>query len=409
MSFVQNLFSERIGGSNFGKDTKIYKFQKIKNAKQEALKNNHGIEILDFGIGEPDDMAPVEIRERLKIEVDKLENRFYADNGIEEFKEAASRYMKSLYGVDIDSKTEVIHGIGSKPVLALIPLAFINPGDYTLMTVPGYPVMGTYTQYLGGNVYNMPLVKENNFLPDLDRVPADIRKKAKLLYLNYPNNPTGAGATVEFFKKAIKFAKENDIIVVHDAAYAALFFKSEKPLSFLSVKGAKEVGVEIHSMSKAFNMTGWRLSFICGNELVVKGYANVKDNTDSGQFRAIQKAAVEGLDNYSLTDPIKAKYKRRIAKLVDVLKKKGFDADMPFGTFYLYVQIPKGVKGGRKFKNAEDFTQFLIKEKLISTVPWDDAGNFFRMSVTFEAKDEKDEERVLAEFEKRLSDMEFDF
>jgi len=402
------LFANRVGGNKFGKDTKIYKFQKIKNAKAEALKNNPGMEIIDFGIGEPDEMAFEPIRASLKKEVDDPVNRGYSDNGIQEFKDAAARYMKNLYNVNLDPDTEIIHGIGSKPVLAMFPLIFINPGDVTIMTVPGYPVMGTHTEYLGGKVYNLPLTKKNNFLPDLNSVPDDIRKNAKLLYLNYPNNPTGAGANVEFFRKAIEFAKKNNIIIVHDAAYAALNYK-EKPLSFLSIDGAKEVGVEIQSMSKAFNMTGWRLAFVCGNAHVVKGYGTVKDNYDSGQFRAIQKAGIAGLDNFSLTENVRKKYERRLTRMVGVLKNKGFDAELPYGTFYLYVEIPKGVKNGISFNNAEDFSEYLIKEKLVSTVPWDDAGHFFRMSATFVAKDEKDEERVLKEFENRLKDIEFIF
>ena len=408
MSFIQELFANRIGGNQFGKDTKIYKFQKIKNAKDDALKANPGVEILDFGIGEPDEIACEVIRERLKVEVDKPENRFYADNGIQEYKDAASKYLKNLYGIDIDPQTEIVHGIGSKPILAMLPLVFINPGDISILTVPGYPVLGTHTNYLGGEVFNVKLEKKNGFLPVLEDIPTDIAKKAKLFYINYPNNPTGAGADKKFFQKMVEFAKKYDILVVHDAAYSALSY-NDKPLSFLSIPGAKEVAVEIHSMSKAFNMTGWRLAFICGNALAVKGYATVKDNYDSGQFRAIQKASIAGLEKYELTEQIKNKYVRRLKKMVSVLKAKGFDASVPDGTFYLYVEIPKGTKGGMKFGNAEEFSQFLIKEKLISTVPWDDAGHFFRMSATFVAQDEADEERVLKEFESRLSDMEFVF
>jgi LL-diaminopimelate aminotransferase len=252
------------------------------------------------------------------------------------------------------------------------------------------------------------LREENNFLPDLDSIPADICKRAKMLVINYPNNPTGACATEEFYKKVVEFAKKHNIIVVQDAAYAALVY-DRKPLSFLSVPGAKEVGVEIHSLSKAYNMTGWRLSFVTGNPLIVKGYATVKDNYDSGQFKAIQKAGCTALDHPEITREIRDKYQRRIGKLVNTLKNKGFDVKMPGGSFYLYVKAPKGTKSGIEFKSGEDFSQFLIKEKMISTVPWDDAGSFVRFSATFVAKDEKDEERVLNEFENRLKDLEFVF
>jgi LL-diaminopimelate aminotransferase len=276
------------------------------------------------------------------------------------------------------------------------------------MTVPGYPVMGTHTRWYGGTVMNLPLTEERGFLPDLDAVPAEVRKKAKLLYINYPNNPTGAGATKAFFEKVVRFAKENEVIVVHDAAYAALMFGS-KPLSFLSVEGAKEVGVEIHSLSKAFNMTGWRLAFVVGNERVIAGYGNVKDNYDSGQFKAIQKAGVYALDHPEITDEIAAKYERRLRALATTLSDMGFSAKMPAGTFYLYVKMPRGIKNGKRFATAEEFSEFLITEKLISTVPWDDAGAYIRLSATFEAKGEADEQRVLDEFKKRMSGLTFEF
>ena len=274
-TYIQSLFAGRIGGAMFGKEQKIYKFEKIKRAKRAALAAHPGAELIDFGVGEPDEMAFPGVVRTLQQEAENPENRGYADNGIQEFKDAAARYLQKIYGVgSINPETEVLHGIGSKPVLAMFPAIFINPGDVTLMTVPGYPIMGTHTRWYGGEVVNMPLREENGFLPDLDSLSADVRKRAKLLYLNYPNNPTGAGATRAFFEKVVKFAKENSIIVVHDAAYAALMYGS-RPFSFLSVPGAKDVGVEIHSLSKAFNMTGWRLAFVAGNERVIAGYGNV--------------------------------------------------------------------------------------------------------------------------------------
>jgi LL-diaminopimelate aminotransferase len=254
----------------------------------------------------------------------------------------------------------------------------------------------------------MPLYEENGFLPYLDSISADVRRRAKLLYLNYPNNPTGAGATRAFFEKVVKFASANNIIVVHDAAYAALTYGT-RPLSFLSVPGAKDVGVEIHSLSKAFNMTGWRLSFMAGNDRVIAGYGNVKDNCDSGQFKAIQKAGVYALDHPEITDEIAAKYERRLRAMSGVLAEMGFNAKMPDGTFYLYVKMPKGVRGGRLFVSAEDFSEFLITEKLISTVPWDDAGSYIRFSATFESKGKTDEQRVLDEFKKRMGSLQFEF
>ncbi len=409
-SFVQQLFANRIGGSNFGKQTVIYKFEKIKRAKRAAIAANPGKELIDMGVGEPDWMAEPEVIEVLHAEAKKWENRGYTDNGIQEFKDAAAKYMEKVFGAkELNPEKEINHGIGSKPILALLPLAFINPGDISIMTTPGYGVMGTTTTALGGEVVKLPLLEENGFLPDLDSLTDEQKKKAKLLYINYPNNPTGAVANEDFYKKVIKFAKENDIIVVSDEAYAALTFDDVKPLSFLSVEGAKEVGVAIQSLSKAYNMTGWRIAFIAGNELVVKGFATVKDNNDSGQFAAIQKAGVYCLEHPEITEKTSAKYSRRHDLLVDALSSAGFKIKKPGGTFYLYVKAPKATKSGETFANAEEFSQYMIKEKLISTVPWDDAGNYVRFSVTFVAKDEEDEKRVITEIKKRLGEGEFIF
>ncbi len=408
-TYIQALFAERLGGKLFGKEQKIYKFEKIKRAKRAALAAHPGRELIDFGVGEPDEMAFPGVVRALQQEVEKPENRGYADNGIQEFKEAAARYMRNVYGVGgINPETEVLHGIGSKPVLAMLPAVFINPGDVTLMTVPNYPIMGTHTRWYGGEVVHLPLTEENNFLPDLHALPADVRRRAKLLYLNYPNNPTGACATRAFFENVVQFARENSIIVVNDAAYAALTYGS-RPLSFLSIPGAKEVGVEVHSLSKAFNMTGWRLAFVVGNDRVVAGYGNVKDNYDSGQFKAIQKAGMYALDHPEITGEITAKYERRLRAMSSVLAEMGFSAKMPAGTFYLYVRMPKGVKNGRRFASAEEFSEFLITEKLISTVPWDDAGSYIRFSATFESKGRADEQRVLDEFKTRMSGLQFEF
>ncbi len=407
-SFMQNMIAERLGGNMFGKDTKIYKFEKIKRAKKAAMEKNPTAELIDMGVGEPDDKAPEAIINILKQEVDKRENRFYSDNGIQEFKDVAAEYMKKRFNVSIDPVNEVNHSIGSKPALAMIPFTLTNPGDISLMTVPGYPVTGSLTKYLGGDIYNLPLTKENDFLPNLDAIPEDIRNKAKILYLNYPNNPTGAIAGKDFFEKVVKFAKDNNIAVVHDAAYIELTFGKKQP-SFLSVEGAKDVGIEIHSLSKSFNMTGWRLAFVCGNEVLVKAFATVKDNYDSGQFIPIQKAGAYALKHLELIEPIREKYKRRLSKLADALKNLGFYVNEPKGTFYLYFEIPKGTKDGKKFTSAEEFCDFLIREKYISSVPWDDAGNFLRFSVTFEADTIEEENRIIDEIQKRLAQENFIF
>ena len=408
--FLQNNIAERIGGNMFGKDNTIYKFEKIKRAKKAATAANPNIPLIDMGVGEPDEMAHPAVVSELREAAADWGNRQYTDNGIEDFKVAAAKYMKEVFEVELDPKTEVCHAVGSKSALALIPSAFINPGDIAIMTVPGYPVCGTWTKYLGGEVVNLPLLEENNFFPNLESLTDDQKSRSKLLYINYPNNPTGAVATEEFYKKVIDFAHKNNVLIISDAAYAPLTF-NKKPLSILAMPGGKECAIELQSMSKGFNMTGWRLSWVCGNELAVKAFAYVKDNADSGQFAAIQKAATCALEHWrEITPVINTKYERRLRSLVSVLQDCGFPAKMPEGSFYLYVKIPKAVENGPEFKDAESFSQWLITEKLISAVPWDDVGHYIRFSATFVARGGEDEEKnVLKEFAKRISDSKFIF
>lgn len=402
--YFQQLFADRIGGAQYGKGTAIYKFEKIKRAKRQALADHPERQLLDFGIGENDAMADEHVRRVMAAEIDKPENRGYADNGIAEFKEAVARFMQREYGVALDAPTQVNHCIGSKTALSMLPATLINPGDITLMTVPGYPVAGTHTAYYGGIVHKLPLLAENNFLPDLKGISPDILAKAKLLVLCYPNSPTGATATGEFYAEVVQFAKDNQLVVVQDAAHALLSFDRE-PNSFLSVPGAMDVGVEVHSMSKGFDMIGWRMGWVCGHERLVSAFADVKDNCDSGQFIAIQKAAAAALDDESIPRRIHAKYQRRLEKLVAMLQRCGFQCEMPGGTYFLYTPAPKGLEGGAVFENGEAASQYLIKEQSICTVPWDDAGPFLRFSVTYVAEDEAAEDALMAETESRLKNI----
>ena len=406
--YFQKLFADRIGGVNYGKGTAIYKFEKIKRAKRKALADYPDRKLIDFGIGENDEMAPEAVRRRMAAEINQPENRGYADNGIQAYKDAVARFMQRNFGVELDPTKEINHCIGSKPALAMLPGAFINPGDVTLMTVPGYPVAGTHTQYYGGEVHKLPLLAENDFFPDLDGIPADIRSRAKLLVINYPNSPTGRVATREFYQKVIDFAHANDVVVVQDAAHIMLSYEGD-PLSFLSVPGAKEVGVEVHSLSKGFHMIGWRIGWVCGHERIVQAFADIKDNSDSGQFIAIQKAAITALDDDSIPRQVRDKYRRRLRKLVDVLRRCGFQCQMPGGTYFLYAKSPRGIEGGPAFETAEAASQYLITEHSICTVPWDDAGSFLRFSVTYEAPTEADEDMLMAETEARLSKLKLQF
>lgn len=411
--YLQQLFADRIGGRQYGKSTAIYKFEKIKRARRAALAAHPGAEIIDMGVGEPDEMAFPAVVEELHREARKPENRGYADNGDAVLKQAAARYLDRVCGVPgIDPETQVIHSIGSKAALTILPAALVNPGDYVLMTTPGYPVFGTHSRYYGGQVHHLTLTEANDFLPDLDAVPADVLARAKALVINYPNNPTGASATPEFFARVVEFALQHRLAVISDAAYAALVFDG-RPLSFLATPGALEVGIELHSCSKSFNMTGWRCGFVAGNPLLVRAYGDVKDNSDSGQFLAIQHAAAYAFDHPEITREIAAKYSRRMDLLVATLRTAGFAARKPRGSFFLYVKAPRAARradGTRlAFPNAEEVSQWLITDRLISTVPWDDAGAYLRFSVTFAARDEADERRVLAEVGRRLGEIQLEF
>jgi LL-diaminopimelate aminotransferase len=398
----QNIFSNRIGGRQFGHEEVLYKFEKIKLAKREAARLNPTVPLLDFGVGEPDWKADEQVINILAEEASKWENRGYADNGVLGFKEAAAGYMEHVYGVvGLNPITEINHCMGSKAALAQLPVAFINQGDITLMTVPGYPIIGTHTEWYSGEVFPLPLLAENQFLPNLSTIPDDIKKRAKLLYLNYPNNPTGAVATKAFYEEVIQFAIHNQVIVISDEAYGALTFDNDPPLSFLSVSGAKEVGVSIHSLSKAFNMTGWRLGFVAGNEKIVNALKAVKDNYDSGQFIAIQKAGIYCLNHPEITAKTNEKYSRRHDLLAATLNEIGFKTAKPKGSFFQYVKAPRGIEGGIPFTTADDFSLYLIKEMLISTVPWDDADRYIRFSVTYIADIEQEIE-IMEELKRRL-------
>lgn len=406
MSYIRDIIADRFRDKSFDITKPDYKFMKIKKAKEKLRQEKCNINILDMGIGEPDIPANIEIVKILSEEAGKAENRWYADNGIEEFKTAAVKYLKTIYGItNIDSVTEVIHGIGAKSILSLLPLCFINPGDITITTVPGYPIISTHTNYLGGIVYELTLSKKNKFYPDFSGIPNIILNRAKMLYINYPNNPTAQVPTEDFYKRVVDFAYKNNILVIADSTYGPITFDGVKPLSFLSIDGAKDVGLEIHSLSKTFNMTGWRLAFMAGNHEAIDIFSNVKANSDSGQFRAIQKAGVYALNNPHLIKENCIRYSRRFDLLVNCLKKVGFSVEKPKSTFYCYVPIPKGTESGRVFKSAEEFSLFLLNASHICTVPWNTPEPYVRFSVTFEANDVEEEKKFINELEQRLTKL----
>lgn len=402
--YFQKLFAERIGGIQYGKGTEIYKFEKIKRAKRKALADYPDRALLDFGIGENDSMADSKVRQQMTIEVNRPENRGYMDNGTADYKEAVSRFMKREFHVELNPATQINHCIGSKTALAMLPACFINPGDITMMTVPGYPVAGTHTRYYGGTVHRLPLLAENDFFPDFSSVTPEVWERTKMVVLNYPNSPTGQVATRAFYERMIELAHEHQFIIVQDAAHILLTFRG-KPLSFLEIPGAMDVGVEVHSMSKGFDMIGWRIGWVCGNERIVQAFADVKDNSDSGQFGAVQRSAIAGLDSPEIPKRINAKYHRRLQKLVACLRACGFTCEVPGGSYFLYTKAPKGIHGGPQFANAEEASQYFITQHSMVTVPWDDAGSFLRFSVTYEANDETAEDQLMAETQRRIGSL----
>lgn len=410
MDFIDSMVAKRFGDlSFFSTSSRLYKFEKIKKMTNDTKLKNPEIQLIDMGVGEPDKIADESIVDILNIEARKAENRFYADNGILEFQESACRYMKNVYNIESLTTENIMHGIGSKSILAMLPIGFINPGEICLMTTPGYPILGTYSKFMGGDVYNLPLCEESNFFPDLESIPKYILKKAKLLYINYPNNPTGQIATKEFYEYVVNFAHKYHIFIISDMAYGTLLYDGCKPLSIFSVEGSMDVCVEIHSLSKSFNMTGWRLAFLVGSKKAIKLYSTIKGHTDSGQFRAIQKAGAYALDNYNLTDINCERYSRRLDLLNNVLSEIGFKSSKPKAGFYIYVPIPIGIKNGPRFKNAEDATLYILSKSLISTVPWDDCGAYLRFSVTYDADTLDDEILLMDELKKRLSELDLEF
>lgn len=319
-----------------------YLFAEIDKMKQNALSN--GVDLIDLSIGDPDIPTPSHIVEAMINAVKKPEHHRYPSyEGMLTYREAVAKWYKKRFDVTLDPKTEVLSLIGSKEGIGHIPLAFVNPGDIVLVPTPGYPVYPVATLFAGGEALLMPLVEENDYLPDLNSIPDRILEKTKLMFLNYPNNPTSAVARKEFFIKAIELASKFNIIICHDAAYSEIYYDNKKPFSFLEVEGAKEVGIEFHSLSKTYNMTGWRIGFAVGNKNVIAGLGKIKTNLDSGIFQAIQEAAITALstDDAILAD-IRNTYQKRRDILYEGLERIGIAAKKPSATFYLWAKVPKG-------------------------------------------------------------------
>ncbi|MGZ3494620.1 MAG: LL-diaminopimelate aminotransferase [Thermodesulfobacteriota bacterium] len=360
-----------------------YLFAEIDKKKEEMRKK--GIDLIDLGIGDPDLPTPKPIIERLKKAAENPKNHRYPSyEGMIEFRTAVAQWYERRFGIRLDPETEVLSLIGSKEGIAHIPLSFVDPGDIVLVPSPGYPVYRVSTLFAGGTPYFLPLRKENAFLPNVSQIPESVAKKAKLLFINYPNNPTSAVAEKSFFEEVVDFARRYRIIVCHDAAYSEVAFDGYHPLSFLQVEGAKEVGVEFHSLSKTFNMTGWRIGFAVGHSEILAGLGRVKTNIDSGLFQAIQEAGTEALNHFDTPLPeIINIYERRRDRMVKGLRELGLELDQPKATFYLWIQVPKGYTSGQ-------FATVLLEQAGIVATPGngfgEDGEGFIRMALTVDEK-----------------------
>jgi LL-diaminopimelate aminotransferase len=337
-----------------------YLFKELDRKRTEL--RARGVDIIDLGVGDPDLPTPSHIIEAMKEAVENpVNHRYPSYSGMNELKDAVSKWFERRFGVQVSPETEVVSVIGSKEGLAHLPLAFIDPGDVALIPSPAYPVYHNATMFAGGEPFHMPLTKENGFLPDLEAIPSEVTQHAKMMFLNYPNNPTSAVADHGFFERVVEFAEKHSILVCHDAAYTEMAFDGYRPPSFLEVDGAKDVGLEIHSLSKTYNMTGWRIGFAVGNQTLIEGLCAIKSNMDSGVFQAIQIAGTKALTHdQSCVKEMVEVYTRRRDLMVNGLKEIGFKVESPKATFYLWIEIPKGY-------TSAQFTNKLLEKGVVVT------------------------------------------
>ncbi len=356
-----------------------YLFKEIDRKKAEV--KARGVDIIDLGVGDPDLPTPEHIIGEMKRAVDDPANHQYPSySGMSDFKEAVAWWYGERFNVALDLDSEVVSLIGSKEGIAHLPLAFINPGDVALVPSPAYPVYNIATLFAGGESHVMPLLAQNNFLPDLEAIPPEVADRAKLMFINYPNNPTSAVADLDFFRRVVAFAEKHSILVCHDAAYTEMAFDGYRPPSFLEVDGAKEVGMEFHSLSKTYNMTGWRVGFAVGNPEGVEGLGAIKSNIDSGVFQAVQRAGIEAIrgDQTCVADMHRI-YSGRRDLMVQGLREAGFELDPPKATFYLWIGVPEG------YTSASLATRLLEEAGLVVT-PGNGFGEpgegYFRIALT---------------------------
>lgn len=378
-----------------------YLFARIE--KKIAEKKEQGVDIISLGIGDPDMPTPQFIIDRLVKEAHVSANHQYPTSvGLLEYRKAVANYYQKRHGVELNPHDEIVTLIGSKEGIGHISFCYINPGDINLIPDPGYPVYGIGTLLAGGEAYLMPLREENNYLPVLSNIPVDIADKAKLMFINYPNNPTGAVATEEFFREVVQFAQKHDIIVCHDAAYTEIAYDGVRPISFLEVAGAQEVGIEFNSLSKPFNMTGWRIGWAAGRADVIEALGRIKSNLDSGAFQAVQYAAIEALNNpEESTAKIRKVYTERRDVVIEGLNKMGWNLEKPQGSFYIWAPVPQGY-------TSSEFAEVVLEKAGVIITPGNGYGEYgegyFRIALTIE-KDRIEE--ALDRMQETLGKVEF--
>lgn len=356
-----------------------YLFAEIDRKIAEAKAK--GIDIISLGIGDPDSPTLQPIVDEMHKAIDNPKNHDYPPyNGTEQFRKGACDWIKRRFGVELNPDTEMLANIGSKEAIAHVFFAYVDKGDYTLVPDPGYPVYHNATIFAGGTPYEMPLLEENGYLPDFDKIPEDIAKKSKLMFLNYPNNPTSATADLDFWKKAVDFCKKYDILLCSDMAYSEMTFDGYKAPSVLQVEGAKDVAIEFYSHSKSYNMTGWRVGFVCGNADAVKALGTIKNNIDSGTFKAIQQAATTAftVDEKYITD-LNNMYQERRDAAEEGFKELGWDIKPSKATFYLWLPVPKGM-------TSEEFVTVMLEKAHVVVPPGNGYGKYgegyFRVALT---------------------------
>ncbi len=358
-----------------------YLFAEIDRVKNEV--KERGMDIISLGIGDPDMPTPEFIIDALDKAVRKPENHQYPSYvGLLGFRKSVAGWYARRFGVQLDPTSEVVSLIGSKEGIAHFPMAFINPGDLVLVPTPCYPVYPIATAFAGGQVEHLPLLDENAFLPDLDAVSPDTWRKAKMLYLNFPGNPTSAMAPRAYLEKCVALCREHGVILLHDAAYTEIYYDpANKPMSILEVEGAKDVAIEFHSLSKTYNMTGWRVGMAVGNPDLVRGLGKIKENVDSGIFQALQEAGIKALDTGdAFCNGLRDIYKKRRDVVTTALRQNGFNFREPQATFYIWARIPEG------YATSADFVTRLLQETGVVVTPGNGFGapgeGYFRISLT---------------------------